>query len=328
MRFPFAGVVLSFLVACSVGTISGGIPSTGGPESTSGDLDPPTDAGGDGDARADGGDRLPSDEASPPADPCTCIESNGDHDAVVIVDASLPDTLSVGHAAVGRITVANVGTSTWTAAGNYMLGAIDNSDPFNDEGRVPLPEGARICGSAACPGTHTFEVPLVAPRPPGQYVTDWGMLVERGHWFGDAVTRTITVDAGVCGDPVPPPLARFNIKPHNAVWDSTAIVYGRYYNGGEENFCELIGFTDQRIFCPPRPEGHPEVYACELFVVGTAIDTGAVGPTWTMEDALCGTPGAVGCENTANQFQVKAYGPGTLEACGNVNGVCTEVEVP
>jgi hypothetical protein len=99
--------------------------------------------------------------------------------------------------------------------------------------------------------------------------------------------------------------------------------------GPDSAYCAAIGYTDGRRYCKPRPEGHPQQAVCDAFVVGTAKDTGRVGPTWTANGKACvdsETGSTPFCMNHPdNQFLVFAYGPGTYEACAK--GVCGSVVV-
>jgi hypothetical protein len=96
--------------------------------------------------------------------------------------------------------------------------------------------------------------------------------------------------------------------------------------GPDPQYCEDIGYTDGRSFCPVRPEGHPERVACETWLVGTAVDTGRAGPTWRRDGALCTGPPS-GCENEAeNQYLLRTFDSGTYTAC-STGGVCGELTI-
>ena len=117
-----------------------------------------------------------------------------------------------------------------------------------------------------------------------------------------------------CGEPVPPPVSRMNVKVHSAngdrtLLDSTPMV------GPDAAYCKRIGFTDGRTFCPVRVEGHPERQACEAARVGRAADSGRPGPTWSANGKRCNGPdGGVACLNHPdNQYLVFAYGSGTFQ---------------
>jgi hypothetical protein len=100
--------------------------------------------------------------------------------------------------------------------------------------------------------------------------------------------------------------------------------------GPNAAYCREIGFTDGRQFCPVRPEGHPERFACEAGIIGTASDTGRVGPTWSANNHACiaGDGNLPYCNNhPGNQFLVYAVGAGTFRACGP-GGVCGSYTPP
>jgi hypothetical protein len=135
------------------------------------------------------------------------------------------------------------------------------------------------------------------------------------------------VSAG-CGEPVPPPVSRINVKVHaqqadRAVLDATPIV------GPDAEYCRRVGFTDGRSFCAVRPEGDPERQACEAAGVGRADDTGRYGPTWSADGKRCDGPdGGASCLNHPdNQYLAFAYGAGTFRACA-ASGVCGEIALP
>src|SRR6266496_3290851 len=92
---------------------------------------------------------------------------------------------------------------------------------------------------------------------------------------------------GSCSDPRPPAVSRMDVVIHiyganRLILDATPLV------GPNGAYCKLIGFTDGRRFCPTRPEGHPERFACDAMVVGNAADTGRAGPTWRANGGPCG----------------------------------------
>ena len=131
-----------------------------------------------------------------------------------------------------------------------------------------------------------------------------------------------------CGEPVPPPVSRINVKLHGrqddrVILDSTPLV------GPDVVYCRKIGYDDGRAYCPVRPEGHPERQACEAARVGRASDTGRPGPTWSANGKRCtGPDGGASCLNHPdNQYLVFAYGPGTFRACA-ASGVCGEISLP
>jgi hypothetical protein len=135
--------------------------------------------------------------------------------------------------------------------------------------------------------------------------------------------------SGSCGPPTPPPLGRIQVGllivgAGRLILDSTPLV------GPNAAYCREIGFTDGRQFCPVRPEGHPERFACEAGIIGVAQDTGRIGPTWSANGNACidGNGNLPFCNNhPENQFLVFAVGSGTFRACAQ-NGVCGAFTVP
>jgi hypothetical protein len=161
-------------------------------------------------------------------------------------------------------------------------------------------------------------------------LTDDG-FIRRGNWayvetcspasFPVDRTADMPPAGSGCGRPYPPPISRFNVKVHlRAIeyytLDATPIV------GPDSAYCAAIGYTDGRSLCPVRPEGADDRTECEAWRIGSAADTGRVGPTWTNgEGAYCSGPDTR-CENAPdNQFQLRVYASDTFEACAE-NGAC------
>jgi len=195
------------------------------------------------------------------------------------------------------------------------------------------------CGSLSEPPTQPQPTQSVAPTPPADPNPNptptptpiFGAPAPKPTPTPDATPSPDTTpdpgappgDAGGCGSPTPPDLAKIAVKVHlrGSDWwvlDSTPQV-------SDAAYCAKIGFPD-RSLCPVRPEGNPERSACALLVTGRAADTARPGPTWTLNGRFC-TGRSSGCQNHPdNQYQVLAYVGGTYQACGK-NGVCGEVEV-
>jgi hypothetical protein len=127
-----------------------------------------------------------------------------------------------------------------------------------------------------------------------------------------------------CGWPYPPPISRIKVKVHLSgtdfdTLDATPLV------GHDELYCAAIGYTDGRTLCPVRPEGDPQREACEAWVVGQALDTGRVGPTWTNPAGeYCTGLTVNGCSNADNQYSLWVKTPGEYKACVT-NGACGSV---
>jgi hypothetical protein len=120
---------------------------------------------------------------TPPPPPTTT-------DNATLVSGNLPKTMDSGQTITVSLTFQNTGTSTWTAAANYKLGAPGDSDPFAPA-RLLL-----AAGDSVAPGQQTrFTFALTAPATPGVYTTHWQMLREGVAWFGAIASQAVTVAA-------------------------------------------------------------------------------------------------------------------------------------
>ena len=120
----------------------------------------------------------------------SCVEIN---DAEV-VSHTLPGTMTCGDTYVARVTMRNIGTTTWTREGEFghKLGANGDGDWFHS-GRVRLPQGVSVPPG----GTHTFSFTMTAPQAAGSYLSDWRMFDHvpgsGDEWFGEVASRTVVV---------------------------------------------------------------------------------------------------------------------------------------
>ncbi|NOZ88110.1 MAG: carbohydrate-binding protein, partial [Deltaproteobacteria bacterium] len=121
------------------------------------------------------------------------IVRHGDH--AVVISYDLPSTLDCNAVYQASVTMQNTGDVTWTRAGGFKLGTKDDEDPFFDKTRVWLSS----TDSVPPMGEHTFEMALKAPGLPGDYVTDWQMVHEGVHWFGETASSMVRVS---CEKPV------------------------------------------------------------------------------------------------------------------------------
>ena len=93
----------------------------------------------------------------------------------------------------------------------------------------------------------------------------------------------------------------------------------------DPEYCAAAGFVG-RDSCPTRPHGDPEREACDTWRVGSAKDTGRVGPTWYRDEKLCTGPES-GCENHPdNQFSLTVHSESNYMACSE-NDSCGELYV-
>ena len=110
------------------------------------------------------------------------------HDGATLVAADVPATMEAGQTISVSLTFRNSGTTAWTAASGYKLGAPGDTDPFAPARQL------LAAGEVVSPGAQrTFTFDFTAPATAGSYTTRWQMLREGVAWFGDEVTRTVTV---------------------------------------------------------------------------------------------------------------------------------------
>lgn len=172
-------------------------------------------------------------------------------------------------------------------------------------------------------GSLIPDAPTPSPSPPPDEVVVAPLPANPGG--GGGGTGDVS---GSCGSPLPPRISRVKVgvlftQANRLVLNSSPLI------GPDAAYCEQVGYTDGRLYCPVRPEGHPQRSACEALRVGRAADTGRSGPTWTANGKACtGNNGGVSCLNHPdNQFLVFAYGAGTFRACV-AGGVCGNRPVP
>jgi len=143
-----------------------------------------------------------------------------------------------------------------------------------------------------------------------------------GAYRGFAYRQSCTA-AQICVDPVPGPLARFEVKIHNigpswVTFDSTPQV-GAANGDRDRAYCKAVGFTDGRGYCPPRQEGNPERPYCDEKVVG--------GTTWywNNDEVLPGNPVAMRNDNRF-QLLVRPGNKGVAKICSEF-GACGQIEI-
>lgn len=115
------------------------------------------------------------------------------------VSSTIPSTMTVGQTTTVHIVFENGANTPWTRATGYVLGAVGDSDSF----AANVQELAES-DSIAAGQQKTFTVQFTAPTAPGSYATDWRMRRD-AEWFGDTLTRTVTVLPFVTQPPVDQP---------------------------------------------------------------------------------------------------------------------------
>ena len=208
------------------------------------------------------------------------------------------------------------------AALALTLFACGEGEESTSEGQPSLPNAASLIPTAPAPAPSPTPTPGTTTDPEPWPATPGGGGGSGGAGGGGGGT------ASSCGEPSPPAISRVRVNLHTSngtrmTLDATPLV------GPDVAYCQRIGFTDGRSFCPVRTEGSPERTVCEAALVGRAADTGRIGPTWSVDGRRCDGEGDTGsCANHAdNQFLVHAWGSGTFRACV-ASGACGELAIP
>jgi hypothetical protein len=108
-----------------------------------------------------------------------------------VVFMDFPAELGCGETSLGVVVIENTGTTVWTREDSLKLGAVDDEDELFDSGdvRIWLEEGEEIA-----PGQrHEFEVDLLGTDWEGLATSDWQMVREGVHWFGEIATTDVEV---------------------------------------------------------------------------------------------------------------------------------------
>lgn len=126
--------------------------------------------------------------APPDAGPLTDAGTTLIDDATVVT-STFPSTLNCNQSVMVTVTVHNNGTSTWTKALGFYLGAVGDSDPYSPSTRAALDDNDSVPPG----GEHTFTVTLNAGATASTGVSDWQMLRDGVHWFGGISSTSISV---------------------------------------------------------------------------------------------------------------------------------------
>jgi hypothetical protein len=108
------------------------------------------------------------------------------NNAAFLGQSGVPTAMTVGQSVTVSLTMQNTGTTTWTAASSYKLGA-NTAHNWGTSGRLLLAGGESVAPGAQ----KTFTFIITAPTTAGSYPFQWRMLREGVEWFGTASTNVI-----------------------------------------------------------------------------------------------------------------------------------------
>jgi hypothetical protein len=134
---------------------------------------------------------------------------NGTIDAAVVVGHTLPTGLNCFQSVAVTVTMRNTGDTVWNEAGNYHLGAVDDTDPFFSNGnRLYLDRNVY-------PGEdYTFSL-LLRAGGASTSLTDWRMVHDGVQWFGETAVSEVDVSCDASGSFYPCVIdGRFDMPAH------------------------------------------------------------------------------------------------------------------
>jgi len=114
------------------------------------------------------------------------------NDNATILSDTIPLEMSPGQKYKVSVTLQNTGASIWPQGWDfYRLGAVGDSDDLGGQGRYPMPKDVYPNDEV------TIEYYLTAPTTTGTYTTDWRMVKEYEHWFGEKLVKQVIVKDGL-----------------------------------------------------------------------------------------------------------------------------------
>ena len=111
-------------------------------------------------------------------------DPNAPNQAVFVSQASVPYILGKGETASVNVTMKNTGTTTWTKAGLYKLGSLDDNADLGLT-RVELDPTDEIKPNEE----KTFTFIIAGPTTPGAYNFQWRLVQDNVEWFGTTSSK-------------------------------------------------------------------------------------------------------------------------------------------
>lgn len=105
-----------------------------------------------------------------------------------IVSYNVPSLLVKNRDGEMTLTLRNTGSRTWDKTQLVYLGAVGDSDDLVG----PQYYRVGLENNVAPDEVHTFTIPTY-PEKAGTFITEWRMLKENEFWFGETLSRQVTV---------------------------------------------------------------------------------------------------------------------------------------
>jgi PKD repeat protein len=141
---------------------------------------------------------LGSNPPPPPPPPPPAEDFAAEH-----LDDTIPATMQVGQSVQLGVTLKNIGSNTWRASSNDRLGAGGENafiwSAFANGGYSNAATDQRVFLSGAdaivTGSAKTFTFSITAPSVAGQYAFSARMVRDGVTWFGDTITKIVTVNS-------------------------------------------------------------------------------------------------------------------------------------
>ena len=237
-----------------------------------------------------------------------------------VVSSTIPSTMLTGQSYSVSVTMKNTGSTTWTQANEYKLGAVNDTDPFGP-GRIVLGASDSIAPNAS----KTFSWTMTAPMATGSYITDWRMLRENVEWFGQTHSRTVTVSLS------PPvitqhPASQSKCAGETATFTATAsgqnLSYRWQFNSADlSNGGHYSGVTTTTLTVSGVDGTVDGNYRCKVSNAGGTVYSNQAVLTLKAATAISAQPvDRKVCPGTTAAFTVSAAGAGTVSYRWQKNG--------
>lgn len=112
-------------------------------------------------------------------------DPNSPNKAEFVNQSDIPKILGKGEIHSVRVTMLNIGTTTWTKDDTFSLGSVDDNDDLSTI-RIDLDESDAIAPNEA----KTFTFDIKGPNTAGVYSFQWRMIQENEGWFGARSAKT------------------------------------------------------------------------------------------------------------------------------------------
>ncbi len=228
------------------------------------------------------------------------------------VSNTIPSSMQTGKSYSVSVTMKNLGSTTWTRAAEYKLGAVGDSDPFGTT-RVLLDSSDSIGPEQSKRFTWT----MTAPSSPGTYTTDWRMMREGVEWFGSTHSESVTVTLSpptITGHPSHQSKCAGESATFSVSATGQSLSYRWQKDGSDlSNGGHYSGVTTTTITVSNVDGSVAGNYRCKVSNTGGTVYSSAASLSLKAATAITSHPGnRRPCAGETATFSVAASGAGTV----------------